>query len=81
MAEVQFMSDLKHKSIVGFYGSYLKHNTVWLVMEFCVGAVSDLLEVLTEPLREIEISVIVRNVLEGIIFILFYFILFYFILF
>ncbi|XP_053825611.1 serine/threonine-protein kinase TAO2-like, partial [Vidua macroura] len=50
--EVKVLQRLRHPNTVGFRGCYLRENTAWLAMEFCVGSALDLLEVHQEPLRE-----------------------------
>uniref|UniRef100_A0A7N6B2P0 Serine/threonine-protein kinase TAO3 n=1 Tax=Anabas testudineus TaxID=64144 RepID=A0A7N6B2P0_ANATE len=45
---------------------YLKDNTAWLVMEYCLGSASDLLEVHKKPLQEVEIAAITHGALLGL---------------
>jgi serine/threonine protein kinase len=47
-------------------GCYLHDNTAWLVMEYCVGSASDILEVHKRPLMEEEIAAICDGVLRGL---------------
>ncbi|CAH8465494.1 unnamed protein product [Schistosoma mattheei] len=44
----------------------MKEQTPWLVMEYCIGSVADVLEVHKKPLREDEIACIVQEVLTGL---------------
>uniref|UniRef100_I3JZW0 Serine/threonine-protein kinase TAO2 n=1 Tax=Oreochromis niloticus TaxID=8128 RepID=I3JZW0_ORENI len=56
--EVKFLQKLRHPNTVEYRGCYLREHTAWLVMEYCLGSASDLLEgkdvkagniLLTEP--------------------------------
>ncbi|KRZ57452.1 Serine/threonine-protein kinase SULU [Trichinella nativa] len=64
--EVKFLKNLRHENIVEFKACFLKDHTCWLVMEYCVGSASDILEVHKKPLREQEISAICQQVLHGL---------------
>uniref|UniRef100_A0A7S4JTK3 Protein kinase domain-containing protein n=1 Tax=Paramoeba aestuarina TaxID=180227 RepID=A0A7S4JTK3_9EUKA len=63
------MSKCEHEKIAKFYGSYLKENRIWIVLEYCAeGNVVDLMEdlELEEGLKEEEIKFIIRHVLLGL---------------
>ncbi|CAH8454481.1 unnamed protein product [Heterobilharzia americana] len=64
--EIKFLSHLSHKNCVLPKGCYMKEQTPWLVMEYCIGSVADVLEVHKKPLREDEIACIVQEVLTGL---------------
>lgn len=64
--EVKVLQRLRHPNTVGFRGCYLRENTAWLAMEFCVGSALDLLEGDQEPLREDEIGAITEGALQGL---------------
>ncbi|XP_037735117.1 serine/threonine-protein kinase TAO3 isoform X1 [Chelonia mydas] len=64
--EVQFLRQLKHPNTVEYKGCYLKEHTAWLVMEYCLGSASDLLEVHKKPLQEVEIAAITHGALQGL---------------
>ncbi|TRY60268.1 hypothetical protein DNTS_030938 [Danionella cerebrum] len=40
--EVKFLEQLRHPNTIEYKGCYLKDNTAWLVMEYCLGSASDL---------------------------------------
>ncbi|VDO94828.1 unnamed protein product [Soboliphyme baturini] len=42
--EVKFLHQLRHRNIVEFKVCYLKEQTCWLVMEYCVGSAADIIE-------------------------------------
>uniref|UniRef100_A0A0L8GMS9 non-specific serine/threonine protein kinase n=3 Tax=Octopus bimaculoides TaxID=37653 RepID=A0A0L8GMS9_OCTBM len=63
--EVKFLRDLKHRNIIDFKGCYLREHTTWLVMEYCLGSAADIIEVHKKPLKQVEISAICHDALEG----------------
>ncbi|XP_030647089.1 serine/threonine-protein kinase TAO3 [Chanos chanos] len=64
--EVKFLVQLQHPNTIEYKGCYLKDNTAWLVMEYCLGSASDLLEVHKKPLQEVEIAAIAHGALMGL---------------
>ncbi|KAK8745810.1 hypothetical protein OTU49_000025 [Cherax quadricarinatus] len=66
LKEIRFLRSLRHPSTVTYKGCYLKESTVWLVMEYCLGSASDIIEVHRQPLREEEISSICEGCLQGL---------------
>uniref|UniRef100_A0A672RJS1 Serine/threonine-protein kinase TAO2 n=1 Tax=Sinocyclocheilus grahami TaxID=75366 RepID=A0A672RJS1_SINGR len=42
--EVKFLQRIKHPNSIEYKGCYLREHTAWLVMEYCLGSASDLLE-------------------------------------
>jgi serine/threonine protein kinase len=47
MREVKLLRNVRHRNVVEFHGCFLKEkeNTAWIVMEYCLGSASDLVEV------------------------------------
>ncbi|XP_018024808.1 serine/threonine-protein kinase Tao isoform X2 [Hyalella azteca] len=66
LKEIKFLRSLRHPNTVNYRGCYLRDNTVWLVMEYCLGSASDIIEVHRQPLREEEISGICEGCLQGL---------------
>lgn len=64
--EVKFLQQLKHRNTIEYKGCYIKEHTAWLVMEYCLGSASDIIEVHKKPLREVEVSAICQDGLEGL---------------
>ncbi|XP_039613129.1 serine/threonine-protein kinase TAO1 [Polypterus senegalus] len=64
--EVKFLQRIKHPNSIEYKGCYLREHTAWLVMEYCLGSASDLLEVHKKPLQEIEIAAITHGALQGL---------------
>lgn len=66
LKEIRFLRQLNHPNTIEYKGCYLKDNTAWLVMEYCLGSASDIIEVHKRPLKEEEISAICDGVLQGL---------------
>jgi len=66
LKEIRFLTRLKHPNCIAYHGCYLKESTVWLVMEYCLGSASDIIEVHKCPLREEEISAICAGCVSGL---------------
>uniref|UniRef100_A0A1I8IMJ4 non-specific serine/threonine protein kinase n=2 Tax=Macrostomum lignano TaxID=282301 RepID=A0A1I8IMJ4_9PLAT len=64
--EVQFIRQLRHENCVRYISAHLNNNTAWLVMEYCLGSASDIIEVLKAPLKEVEIASIIHGALRGL---------------
>lgn len=64
--ELIVLSNLNHRNTIQFKGCYLKEHTAWLVMEYCLGSTSDIVEVHKKPLREEEIAAICNDALSGL---------------
>uniref|UniRef100_A0A8C5UV03 non-specific serine/threonine protein kinase n=1 Tax=Microcebus murinus TaxID=30608 RepID=A0A8C5UV03_MICMU len=64
--EVKFLQRIKHPNSIEYKGCYLREHTAWLVMEYCLGSASDLLEVHKKPLQEVEIAAITHGALQGL---------------
>ena len=67
--EIQLLKSCNSEYIVNFRGSYIKDNNIWLAMEYCgAGAVLDLMRVTGENLKEIQIQIVMRESLKGLIY-------------
>jgi len=66
LKEIRFLTRLKHPNCIKYHGCYLKEQTVWLVMEYCLGSASDIIEVHKSPLLEEEIAAICAGCLAGL---------------
>lgn len=63
---MKFLVNLKHRNCIEYKGCYLKDQTAWLVMEYCLGSASDIVEVHKKALREEEIAAICSDALSGL---------------
>merc|ERR1719150_1254464 len=44
LKEIRFLRKLTHPNCITYQGCYLKEQFVWLVMEYCLGSASDIIE-------------------------------------
>ncbi|XP_013144217.1 PREDICTED: serine/threonine-protein kinase TAO3-like isoform X1 [Papilio polytes] len=70
LKEIKFLKQLEHPNTIEYKGCYKREHTAWLVMEYCVGSASDIIEVSLQvhkrPLREEEIAAICEGVVCGL---------------
>ncbi|KAK6621281.1 hypothetical protein RUM43_011587 [Polyplax serrata] len=66
LKEIRFLRELKHPNTIEYKGCFLRDHTAWLVMEYCLGSASDIIEVHKRPLKEEEIAAICEGVLKGL---------------
>ncbi|KAL6428258.1 hypothetical protein ACFW04_008521 [Cataglyphis niger] len=66
LKEIRFLRQLNHPNTIEYKGCYLRDHTAWLVMEYCLGSASDIIEVHKRPLKEEEIAAICDGVLRGL---------------
>ena len=65
--EISILKECKSLYIVQYYGSYLKDNDLWLILEYCnPGSVSDIIKITKRNLNETEIASICHAVLRGL---------------
>jgi thousand and one amino acid protein kinase len=64
--EVKFLQRIKPPNSIEYKGCYLREHTAWLVVEYCLGSASDLLEVHKKPLQEVEIAAVTHGALQGL---------------
>lgn len=62
----RFLKKLQHPNTIEYKGCYLRDSTAWLVMEYCLGSASDIIEVHKRPLKEEEIAAICDGVVHGL---------------
>ena len=71
--ETLLMKSLKNcENITQYYGSFLsfKSRNIWLIYEYCpLGSVYDLMKIIDRPLTEEEISIIMNDIIHGLIYI------------
>lgn len=71
--ETSLMKSIKKcENIAQYYGSFLsfKSRNIWLIYEYCpIGSLYDLMKLLNRDLTEQEISIIMNDILHGLIYI------------
>jgi len=65
--EIKILQECKSPYIIGYYGSYLKDDFLWLEMEYCdQGSAADLMRKNDHPFTEKEIARYVKQMLLGL---------------
>ncbi len=62
--EINLMKACKHEHVLGYFGSYFKNETVWMVLGFCVGSCYDILELTKKPFQEDQIRAVCYQALQ-----------------
>jgi len=68
--EIEILKKCSHSNIVSYFGTCkTKDNTLWILMDYCdVGSVRDLIEVCNKPLKQAQISYILRESTQGLLY-------------
>ena len=67
--EINILKQCDSPYILKFYGSYIKNNIIWIVLEFCEGgSLLDIMRITNEYYKEKEIASIIQMVLKGLQF-------------
>jgi serine/threonine-protein kinase 24/25/MST4 len=67
MGEIMILSGMSSPYVTRYYGSYLHGSDLWIVMEFCSGgSCADLMK--PGKIAEAEIAVIVKELLQGLMY-------------
>ncbi|OHT16192.1 hypothetical protein TRFO_13345 [Tritrichomonas foetus] len=77
LTEVNLVIDLKHESIVNYFGWFFEEQYLWLVMEYCECSLSDVLDCCgtedkdgtSHGLTEMQVSAVCRGLLEGLVYV------------
>jgi len=65
--EIKILQECKSPYIIGYYGSYLKDDFLWLEMEYCdQGSAADLMRKNDRAFTEKEIAPYVKQMLLGL---------------
>ncbi|XP_041468218.1 mitogen-activated protein kinase kinase kinase kinase 5-like isoform X2 [Lytechinus variegatus] len=64
--EILMMKDCRHPNIVGYFGSYLRREKLWIAMEYCGGGSLQDIYHMTGHLAEIQIAYVCQQTLTGL---------------
>ena len=69
LKEINMLKQCDSPYILKYYGSYLKNNTIWILIEFCEGgSLLDIMRITNQFFNEEEIASIIKMVLKGLQF-------------
>ncbi len=63
--EIHILQTCASPHIVNYKGSYVKDNDLWIVMEYCLCSMADIMEVCGRTLKEAELAVVMKMALQG----------------
>ena len=67
--EINMLKQCDSPYILKYYSSYIKNNTVWIILEFCEGgSLLDIMRITNKFYTEKEIASIIKMVLKGLQF-------------
>ena len=67
--EINMLKQCDSPYILKYYGSYVKNNIIWIVLEFCEGgSLLDIMRITNEYYTEKEIASLIKMVLKGLQF-------------
>lgn len=65
--EIKVLGENNHQNVVRYYGSYLKLDKLWIIMEYCgVGSVSDIMRLRRKEMTEPQIATIFAGTIKGL---------------
>lgn len=67
--EIKILRQCNSKYIVNYLGSYryLKHNEIWITMEYCGGgSIHDLIKIARKPLNEKQLCFVIKQTLYAL---------------
>ncbi|KAE9552321.1 hypothetical protein FO519_004446 [Halicephalobus sp. NKZ332] len=64
--EILLLRECVHSNIISYYGSYIKRDRLWIVMEYCSGGSLQDIYKLAGPLLELQIAYVCRETLKGL---------------
>ena len=65
--EITILKECKSPYIIGYFGSYLKGDKLWIVMEYCAaGSAADIMRATKKPFTETQIATILAMALKGL---------------
>lgn len=69
LIELEIMNKCNHKNIVQFYDAFMHNDKIYIIMEYCaLGSLETLINDLNRNLTENEIKSIVKQILEGLLY-------------
>uniref|UniRef100_A0A8R1IS64 non-specific serine/threonine protein kinase n=1 Tax=Caenorhabditis japonica TaxID=281687 RepID=A0A8R1IS64_CAEJA len=64
--EIMVIRECSHPNIIAYFGSYIRRDRLWIVMEYCGGGSLQDIYHLTGPLSELQIAFVCRETLRGL---------------
>ncbi|OAF69099.1 hypothetical protein A3Q56_03154 [Intoshia linei] len=66
--ELKMLSNCRHANIVNYYEAYIFDSNIWIVMEYCIGSIIDVMKVNQKEYSELEICAIMHYSVKGLVY-------------
>lgn len=65
--EVEILKLCRSNSVVAYYGTCLRHNETWILMDYCgMGSIKDMMKLCMETLSESQVAYVASETLKGL---------------
>jgi len=65
--EVEILKLCRSNSVVAYYGTCLRHNETWILMDYCgMGSIKDMMKLCMETLNESQVAYVASETLKGL---------------
>lgn len=65
--EVEILKLCRSQSVVAYYGTCLRHNETWILMDYCgMGSIKDMMKLCMETLTEAQVAYVAFETLKGL---------------
>ena len=65
--EVEILKLCRSQSVVAYYGTCLRHNETWILMDYCgMGSIKDMMKLCMETLTENQVAYVAFETLKGL---------------
>lgn len=65
--EVEILKLCRSSAVVAYYGTCLRHNETWILMDYCgMGSIKDMMKLCMETLTEAQVAYIAFETLKGL---------------
>jgi len=64
--EIEVLKKCKCPTILTYYGCCSTPNEVWILMDYCIGSIKDIMNITIEPLEEGQVAEVCSKTLQGL---------------
>eukprot|EP01127_Copromyxa_protea_P015104 TRINITY_DN4298_c0_g1_i1.p1 TRINITY_DN4298_c0_g1~~TRINITY_DN4298_c0_g1_i1.p1 ORF type:complete len:385 (-),score=98.72 TRINITY_DN4298_c0_g1_i1:134-1288(-) len=66
--EIDVLKRCKHPNVVAYYGTYLKDDEVWIIMDYCgAGSLKDVMKLSQDTLTERQAKYVISGTVKGLL--------------
>ncbi|KAJ5066054.1 sterile20-like kinase isoform b-related [Anaeramoeba ignava] len=65
--EINLLRDCRNPTIVSYYGTVKKDESIWIIMEYCSqGSIHDIMKKIRKPLTEEQTQAVLKSTIDGL---------------